>query len=161
MSLKQVIVMRVWYPDGKGGWFKPPLGKLIAQGAHASMKVFFERAKLGVSWPAEHPEFPMASYFEPGGNPEGDAEESLLVSPITEEMRDWFAGVFTKICVRADSEEQLLDLYRQAQEAKIPCALITDNGTTVFKGVPTNTCIAIGPDYPERVDEITGDLKLL
>jgi len=32
---------------------------------------------------------------------------------------------------------------------------------TEFHGVPTNTCLAIGPDLAEKIDSITGDLELL
>ena len=39
--------------------------------------------------------------------------------------------------------------------------LITDAGLTEFNGVPTKTCLALGPDYPENIDPITGNLKLL
>ncbi len=34
--------------------------------------------------------------------------------------------------------------------------LVTDSGLTEFKGVPTNTCIAIGPDFEDRIDVIAG-----
>jgi len=37
MCVKQVIVMRKNYPDGKGGFFQLRKGKLISQGAHAAM----------------------------------------------------------------------------------------------------------------------------
>ncbi len=39
-------------------------------------------------------------------------------------------------------------------------ALIEDAGLTVFKK-PTITCLAIGPDKEEKIDEITGKLKIL
>ena len=38
--------------------------------------------------------------------------------------------------------------------------LCVDAGRTEFHGVPTATCCAIGPDWPERIDPITGHLKL-
>ncbi len=40
-------------------------------------------------------------------------------------------------------------------------ALITDAGRTEFHGEPTNTTLAIGPDYSEKIDKITGGLPLL
>jgi len=43
---------------------------------------------------------------------------------------------------------------------KLETHLITDNGTTEFNSVPTNTCIAIGPDYSDKIDMITKHLKL-
>lgn len=38
--------------------------------------------------------------------------------------------------------------------------LITDGGLTEFGGVPTRTCLGIGPDYDDRIDPVTGDLEL-
>jgi hypothetical protein len=34
-------------------------------------------------------------------------------------------------------------------------------GRTEFGGVPTKSCLAMGPDEYERIDAITGHLKLL
>lgn len=74
---------------------------------------------------------------------------------------EWIEGIFAKICVRAESEEQLLELFHMALEAKLSAELITDSGLTEFHGVPTKTCIAIGPDREELIDPITSGLKLL
>jgi len=73
----------------------------------------------------------------------------------------WFETGQTKICVRVESEEELLTIYQQAKDAMIEVNLITDAGHTEFDGVPTMTCLAIGPDYAEKIDPITGNLKLL
>jgi PTH2 family peptidyl-tRNA hydrolase len=79
----------------------------------------------------------------------------------TEAERRWLDGAFTKVCVRVDSEEELLAVVRKAQEAGVLVHLCLDAGRTEFHGVPTPTCCAVGPDYPERIDPITGHLKLL
>ena len=72
----------------------------------------------------------------------------------------WLNGIFTKICVYVENEEELLEIYNKAQAAGLPCSLITDAGNTEFHGVPTNTCVGIGPSWSEDIDEITGNLKL-
>jgi PTH2 family peptidyl-tRNA hydrolase len=64
-----------------------------------------------------------------------------------------------KICLQVDSEEGLLQIYDQAKAADLEVHLITDAGLTEFDG-PTKTCLAIGPDYSEKIDKITGHLKL-
>src|SRR3954453_9740519 len=79
----------------------------------------------------------------------------------TEAERRWLDGAFTKVCVRADSEEELLAIVVKAREAGVLVQLCVDAGKTEFHGVPTPTCCAIGPDLPERIDPITGKLKLL
>jgi PTH2 family peptidyl-tRNA hydrolase len=53
----------------------------------------------------------------------------------------------------------MLDLTARA--AGVECHLIQDNGTTEFGGVPTYTCLALGPDLAEKIDPLTKDLKLL
>jgi peptidyl-tRNA hydrolase, PTH2 family len=67
----------------------------------------------------------------------------------------------TKICVRVDSESELLEIARKAEDAGLTVHVITDAGHTEFGGVPTKTCLAIGPDEDEKIDAITGHLKLL
>ena len=79
----------------------------------------------------------------------------------TEAERRWLEGAFTKVCVRVDSEEELLGILRAADEAGVMAHLVIDAGRTEFHGIPTPTCCAVGPDVPERVDPITGHLRLL
>ena len=76
-------------------------------------------------------------------------------------VKEWLDGRFTKVCVSVDSEEELIDIYTKAMNRKVNVKLIKDAGLTEFGGVPTYTCLAIGPDYPENIDPITGHLKLL
>lgn len=76
-------------------------------------------------------------------------------------VQEWLAGIFTKICTSVDSEQELIDIYAKAQEAGLIVSLIIDSGLTEFNGIPTKTCIAIGPDAPQKIDLITGHLKLL
>lgn len=84
---------------------------------------------------------------------------------ISEPMRLWMdpeSGYsFKKVCVSVDSEGELLALAHEAYASHIPCKIITDSGDTEFNGVPTITCMALGPDWSEVIDEITGELKLL
>jgi peptidyl-tRNA hydrolase, PTH2 family len=75
--------------------------------------------------------------------------------------RRWLDGAFTKVCVRVDSEEELLTVVEKARESGVLVQLCVDAGRTEFHGVPTPTCCAVGPDFPERIDPITGHLKLL
>ena len=50
---------------------------------------------------------------------------------------------------------------RKVKNAGLLCSLIQDAGLTEFDGVPTYTCCAIGPNWDEDVNKITGHLKLL
>ena len=79
----------------------------------------------------------------------------------TQAERTWLEGSFTKVCVRVESEEELLGIVRAAEGAGVMAHLCVDAGRTEFHGVPTPTCCAIGPDFADRIDPITGHLKLL
>lgn len=80
---------------------------------------------------------------------------------IPSEIDHWFMEGMKKICVRADSEAQLLELHRAAIRAGLRAYIVTDAGHTEFDGIPTMTCLAIGPNEDEAVDKITGSLTLL
>jgi PTH2 family peptidyl-tRNA hydrolase len=138
---KQVIVIRSRYPDGKGGTYKPRTGKLISQGAHASMAVFFN----------------MGTIFEH----QGPVLNGGFYCGMTPAMRAWYKGAFAKIVVKVESEEELLALAEKAKAAGLHHALIQDHGRTEFHGVPTLTCLAIGPAWPHEIDPITGHLELM
>jgi PTH2 family peptidyl-tRNA hydrolase len=134
--VKQVIVMR---KD-----LKMRKGKMIAQGAHASMKVFFDRISF----------CDLVEKLD-----DKLIYEMKIIS--TPEMKEWAMGIFKKICVGVDAEQELLDVYNKAHDAGLPCAKIVDAGLTEFHGVPTLTCCAIGPANEDKIDIITGHLKLL
>ncbi len=123
---KQVIVIRKDLNMRKG--------KMIAQGAHASLNAFLSRSWL---------------------------EAAKLITPMKGTMAEWFNGSHTKITVYVKSEEELLAVFEQAREANLPRYLVRDAGHTEFKGVPTLTACAIGPDDAGKIDKITGDLPLL
>jgi peptidyl-tRNA hydrolase, PTH2 family len=132
MQVKQVIVMRKEFPDGKGGTRKLRRGKEIAQACHAS-----------TSW--------LVDFVKSG----------LEQSDLSKEQFEWMVnGRFTKVCLQVDTEEQLMKVYDDAKEAGLTVHLITDSGVTEFSGEPTNTCLAIGPNKSEDIDKITGKLQL-
>ena len=72
----------------------------------------------------------------------------------------WLREGQCKIAVRVESEKELLELEKKANELAIPCALIVDRGLTE---VPprTITCLGIGPAPAEKIDKITSMLPLL
>jgi PTH2 family peptidyl-tRNA hydrolase len=64
------------------------------------------------------------------------------------------------VCCRVSSEQELNDLYDMAIKAGIQAHKQIDAGKTEFNGVPTLTCIAIGPEYEDIINPITGQLEL-
>jgi PTH2 family peptidyl-tRNA hydrolase len=134
-NIKQIIVIR---KD-----LKMRRGKEIAQGSHASM-----------AWLANKIRNAGVKDFLENNNWEINSFE------LTWEEYSWFTGSFAKVCLQVDTEQELLDIYQKAKEANLTVHLITDAGRTEFNGVPTNTCLAIGPHESEKIDVITGHLKL-
>jgi PTH2 family peptidyl-tRNA hydrolase len=80
--------------------------------------------------------------------------------PLTEVENTWLNDSFSKICLYVNSEEELLKVHNDALEKGLESNLITDSGRTEFHGVPTKTCLAIGPDYSVKIDEVTRSLPL-
>lgn len=76
-------------------------------------------------------------------------------------MQSWLLGKFVKIAVAVKSEAKLLALHQKALDANLRSVLIQDAGRTVFNGVPTYTCLAIGPHFAEDVDPVTKKYPLL
>lgn len=130
VDVKQIIVMRADLNMRKG--------KMVAQGAHASMGAILPYVS---TCGPEYVEFDLHNHRG--------------------KVTEWLRGSFTKICVRVDSEDELMAVYENAMAADLIACLITDNGHTEFHGVPTKTCAAIGPDLDENLAPITGALRLL
>ena len=119
--IKQVLVYR---RD-----LKMRKGKIAAQVAHASMRVFFKRAA---------------------------ASGQTMQIPLSPAMSLWVQGRFTKVVLSVGSEEDLLAIHEAAKARGVPTALITDSGKTEFNGVPTRTTVAVGPAAAVEIDPITG-----
>jgi PTH2 family peptidyl-tRNA hydrolase len=112
-------------------------GKEIAQGAHASM-----------AW--------LRQRIMPRLTPTGHAGQ-VQISPAE---RSWLELSMRKVTVKVGSEIELLDVYDKALAAGLVVHMITDRGLTEFGGIPTRTCLAVGPDYDDLIDPVTGDLEL-
>lgn len=82
-------------------------------------------------------------------------------NPFSPAERHWVEKLMAKICVKVNSEEELVEVALKASRAGLRVHMVTDAGRTEFKGVPTKTCCAIGPDYAEKIDPITRSLTLL
>ncbi|MEM1628325.1 MAG: peptidyl-tRNA hydrolase Pth2 [Desulfurococcaceae archaeon] len=72
----------------------------------------------------------------------------------------WWTSGQKKIVVKVNSEKELLEIYELARRMNLPTAIISDAGLTELPP-GTLTAVAIGPAPDEKVDEITGNLKLI
>ena len=123
----------VWQ-GGLSSSYSVSKGKIAAQLSHASVGALLNYAKKL-----------------------SDCKYSL---DVTEAVGKWIDFDFAKVALKVNSEDELVDLKVRAEAKGLNTKLIVDNGTTTF-GKPTITCLAIGPDYSEKVDEVTSGLKLL
>ena len=134
--MKQLILVRTDLKMRKG--------KIAAQVAHASMGSVLEAVSLLTK------------------NYDGKWKHALYEEKNhwTNGTMEWLNGSFTKICLKVSSLEELEQYEQQAQELNLLNCKITDNGDTVFNGVPTVTCLAIGPAHTDDLS-FTSELKLL
>jgi PTH2 family peptidyl-tRNA hydrolase len=109
-------------------------GKEIAQGAHASMAWLTGRLRTEDHW--------------------------VVPARLSAAECEWLKGSFRKVTCWVSSEEELLALHIQAENAGLASCLIRDEGRTEFAGVPTYTALAVGPDYDDLIDPVTGKLEL-
>jgi PTH2 family peptidyl-tRNA hydrolase len=81
-------------------------------------------------------------------------------TPWTENEKLWMNEGQAKVCLQVSSEEELLKFFEEAKAAGLPSFVIRDSGRTEFAGQPTFTACGIGPDEAEKIDAVTGKLKL-
>jgi len=132
--IKQVLIVNKKLGMGRG--------KVGSQCGHGATKVFFDRGTI-----TEVKDNVEAPY--------------MMHIPLTKEMHEWVKGIFTKIVLYVNSDEELRELKRRADEMGIVNAIIEDCGLTAFHGIPTRTVLAIGPDNATRIDSLTSGLPLL
>lgn len=85
--------------------------------------------------------------------------EAVLKSD-SEIVQKWRKSGMAKIVLKVENEEELIRYFQQAKDNSLITSLITDAGRTVI-APGTKTAVAIGPDVEEKIDEITGNLKIL
>jgi PTH2 family peptidyl-tRNA hydrolase len=133
---KQVIVVRKDLNMRKG--------KIAAQASHASMSFLTRRMT-----------------YMPDKALEQDMGYRYSLRRLSEAEKHWLENSFAKICLYVEDATELLAVYEHAKTLGLEVNIIVDSGRTEFHGVPTTTCIAIGPDWCDKIDEVTKQLKLL
>jgi len=73
--------------------------------------------------------------------------------------RAWMKEGQRKIVLKVNSEDELLEKEKEAKEAGIPSALISDMGLTELPP-GTITALGIGPAPEWMIDKVTGSLPL-
>mgnify|MGYP001598823571 CR=1 FL=1 len=75
-------------------------------------------------------------------------------------VEEWRSEGMKKSVLKVKDDKEIISYQRLAKSEKLKIALINDAGRT-FLSPGTMTCLAIGPDEEEKIDKITGRLKLM
>ncbi|MBW2977317.1 peptidyl-tRNA hydrolase Pth2 [Candidatus Woesearchaeota archaeon] len=75
-------------------------------------------------------------------------------------VSEWRSEGQKKVVLKVENEKELLKYLQMAKDADLKTALITDAGKTVI-APGTKTTVGIGPDSEEKIDSITGKLKMV
>jgi len=75
-------------------------------------------------------------------------------------VRKWEERGEKKVVLKVENLEELKKVYENAKREGLPCALIRDAGLTQVKKGEI-ICLVIGPDEEEKIDKVSGKLKLL
>ena len=78
----------------------------------------------------------------------------------SETVKKWRSEGMAKIVLKVTNEKELIKYFQTAKDEGIIASLITDAGRTVV-APGTKTCVGIGPDEEEKIDDLTSELKLL
>ncbi|MBI2134277.1 peptidyl-tRNA hydrolase [Candidatus Woesearchaeota archaeon] len=76
------------------------------------------------------------------------------------ELSEWLGEGGKKVVLGVNDEHELKEFMRKADAEGLKNALIRDAGHTELKP-GTLTCLGIGPDKEEKIDKVTGKLKIL
>lgn len=87
------------------------------------------------------------------------AVESVLKSSKSK-VDEWYSEGMKKVVLEVKDEAELKKYQQLAKAEKLVASLITDAGHTVVEP-GTVTCLGIGPDDEEKIDKITGKLKMI
>ena len=136
--LKQIIVCR--------NDLSMPRGKLAAMVAHASMSFILKAFRDTAAWPGD-----WENAFS--------AEQVRWLTELDPGLEAIGQVSMAKIVCAANSEAELLALEQAAQAAKVCVHRVVDSGHS-HNPPGTLVCLALGPDWPEKLDPLTGHLKI-
>tara|TARA_Y100000310_G_C20509722_1_gene728214 strand:+ start:371 stop:709 length:339 start_codon:yes stop_codon:yes gene_type:complete len=75
-------------------------------------------------------------------------------------VHEWKQEGMKKIVLKVKDLKELKKYLIDAKSSGLTTALIKDAGKTFFTK-PTITCLGIGPDDEDKIDSLTGNLKML
>lgn len=90
----------------------------------------------------------------------GHASVGSLLKSHKDFIEEWKKDGMKKVVLKVNDKKELLKYKMMFEDYGIVCDLITDAGKTFFNE-STITCLGVGPDEEGKIDEVTGNLKML
>ena len=88
------------------------------------------------------------------------ASSTSLVKSHKDDIAKWQSEGMKKVVLKVKDLDELLKYEQQAEDLGLVTALIEDAGKTVLEP-GTVTCLGIGPDKEEKIDKVSGKLKMM
>ncbi len=88
------------------------------------------------------------------------ASTEALLKSHKDDIAAWRNQGMKKVVLKVADKKELLKYKQLAEDAGLVVGLITDAGHTQLEP-GTMTCLGIGPFYEEKIDAVTGGLKLI
>jgi PTH2 family peptidyl-tRNA hydrolase len=88
------------------------------------------------------------------------ASVEAVLNSSKKKVDEWRSQGQKKIVLKVKDEKELLHYQNLAKDENLVASLITDAGRTCI-APGTKTCVGIGPDEEEKIDSVTGKLKMV
>jgi len=76
-----------------------------------------------------------------------------------DKVKEWRDNGSKKVVLKVADEKEMLKINQLAKDSGLVTAVITDAGRTVI-APGTRTCVGIGPDDEDKIDDICSELKM-
>ncbi len=88
------------------------------------------------------------------------ASSSALIKSHKDYIKEWHSEGMKKVVLKVKDLDELLKYKQEAEDLGLVTALIEDAGKTVV-APGTVTCLGIGPDKEDKIDKVSGKLKMV
>ncbi len=88
------------------------------------------------------------------------ASSAALIKSHKDDIKEWQREGMKKVVLKVKDMDELLKYKQEAEDLGLVTALIEDAGKTVV-APGTITCLGIGPDNEEKIDKVSGKLKMV
>ncbi len=94
------------------------------------------------------------------GSQVAHASVEALLKSHKDDIEKWKKEGMKKVVLKVKDLDELQKYKKEAEYNGLVTGMITDMGKTVVDP-GTTTCLGIGPDTEEKIDKVTGNLKML